>query len=141
MQKAQPKARRWPSRSPTGGTCGTTWPKLVERAVARHRSCLQEQPEPPEPGPPAQEAAPPPGAGMAARTRAWHAEIHAALAHGLSITEISHALRLDRKTVRRYATAATQTKLLPDTRVSLPSLLDPHQAYLRQRMGRRCAQH
>ena len=107
--------------------------EAVERAVARHRSCLQEQPEPPEPGPPAQEAAPPPGAGMAARTRARHAEIHAALAHGLSITEISHALRLDRKTVRRYATAATPDQLLPDTRVSRPSLLDPHQAYLRQR--------
>ena len=35
--------------------------EAVERAVARHRSCLQEPPPDPEPGPPAEEAAPAPG--------------------------------------------------------------------------------
>jgi transposase len=105
----------------------------VERAVARHRSCLQGQPPPPEPGPPLEEAAPAREAGLAGRTRARHADIHAALARGLTITEISRTLRVDRKTARRYTTATTPGQLLPGTRASRPGLLDPHQAYLRQR--------
>jgi len=51
----------------------------------------------------AEEAAAAPEAGLAARTRARHAEIHAALARGLTITEVSRTLGLDRKTIRRYA--------------------------------------
>jgi hypothetical protein len=86
--------------------------EAVERAVARHRSCLQEPPPQPEPGPPGEEAAPPPEKGLAARTRARHGEVHAALARGLTITEISRTLRLERKTVRRYATAATADQLI-----------------------------
>ncbi len=81
--------------------------EAVERAVARHRSCLQQPPPRSEPGPPAAQAAPPPQGGLAARTRARHAEVHALLARGLTITQISRTLRLERKTVRRYATAAT----------------------------------
>ena len=107
--------------------------EAVERAVARHRSCLQEPPPQPEPGPPAEQAAPAPEAGLAARTRARHAEVHAALARGLTITEISRTLRLDRKTVRRYATAATADQLIAGARLTRPGLLGPHQAYLRQR--------
>ena len=107
--------------------------EAVERAVARHRSCLQEPPPQPAPGPPAQQAAPAPEAGLAARTRARHGEIHAALARGLTITEISRTLRLERKTVRRYATAATPDQLITGTRLTRPGLLGPHQAYLRQR--------
>jgi transposase len=106
--------------------------EAVERAVARHRSCLQEPP-PPEPGPGAEDAEPPPEKGLAARTRARHAEVHAALARGLTITEISRTLRLERKTVRRYATAATADELISGARHMRPGLLGPHQAYLRQR--------
>jgi transposase len=86
--------------------------EAVERAVARHRSCLQEPPPQPGTGPPAEQAAPAAEAGLAARTRARHAEVHAALARGLTITEISRTLRLERKTVRRYATAATPDQLI-----------------------------
>ena len=107
--------------------------EAVERAVARHRSCLQEPPLDPEPGPPADQAAPAAETGLAARTRARHAEIHAALARGLTITQISRTLRLERKTVRRYATAATADELIGGARLTRPGLLGPHQAYLRQR--------
>jgi transposase len=107
--------------------------EAVERAVARHRSCLQEPPPEPGSGPPAEEAAPAAEEGLAARTRARHAEIHAALARGLTITEISRTLRLDRKTVRRYAAAATADELIPGARLTRPALLGPHQDWLRQR--------
>jgi Transposase len=107
--------------------------EAVERAVARHRSCLQEPSPDPDCGPPVAQAAPAPEAGLAARTRTRHAQIHAALARGLTITEIGRALRLERKTVRRYATAATADQLIPGTRLTRPGLLGPHLPYLRQR--------
>jgi hypothetical protein len=47
--------------------------------------------------------------------------------------QISCTLRLDPKTVRRYATAATAGELTGGARLSRPGLLGPHQAYLRQR--------
>jgi Transposase len=106
--------------------------EAVERAVVRHRTCLREPPPEPEPGP-AAEHAPGPETGLAARTRARHAEVHAALARGLTITQISRTLRLERKTVRRYATAATADELIRGARLTRPGLLGPHQAYLRQR--------
>ncbi len=107
--------------------------EAVERAVGRHRSCLQEPPPEPEPAPSAEQAAAAPETGLAARTWARHAEIHAALARGLTITEISRTLRLERKTVRRYATAATADELIPGARLMRPGLLGPHQDWLRQR--------
>jgi transposase len=107
--------------------------EAVERAVGRHRSCLQEPPPDPGPGPPAEQAAPAAEAGLACRTRARHAEVHAALARGLTITEISRTLRLDPKTVRRYAIAATAEELTGGARLSGPGLLGPHQDWLRQR--------
>jgi hypothetical protein len=61
--------------------------------------------------------------------------VHAALGRGLTITEISRTLRLERKTVRRYATAATPEQLITGPRLDRPGLLGPHQAYLRQRWG------
>jgi transposase len=107
--------------------------EAVERAVARHRSCLQEPPPDPESGPPAPKSVPASEAGLAARTRTRHAQVHAALARGQTITEIGRTLRLERKTVRRYANAATADQLIGGARLVRPGLLGPHQAYLRQR--------
>ena len=107
--------------------------EAVERAVARHRSCLQEPPPDPEPAPPAGQAGPALETGLAARTRARHAEVHAALARGMTITETGRTLRLDPKTVRRYATPVTAGQLIPDARMVRPGLLGPHQDWLRQR--------
>jgi transposase len=97
-----------------------------------------EPPLQPGPEPPAEEAEPPPETGLAARTRARHAEIHALAARGLTITQISRALRLERKTVRRYATAATADQLTGGSWLSRPGLLGPHHAYLRQRWEDGC---
>jgi transposase len=107
--------------------------EAVERAVGRHRSCLQEPPPEPEPPPPDEGAAPVTETGLAARTRARHAQIHAAVASGLTITEISRTLTLERKTVRRYATAATADELIGGAHLMRPGLLGPHQDWLRQR--------
>ncbi len=131
--KAPLRARRWPPRSPTGGICGTTLLKRSSVLSPATRCCLQEPPPQPEPGPPAEDAAPSPKGGLAARTRTRHGEIHALLASGLTITEIGRTLRLERKTVRRYATADTADQLITGIRLSRPGLLGPHQAYLRQR--------
>ena len=115
--------------------------EAVERAVARHRSCLQEPPPQPAPGPPAQEAAPAPETGLAARTRARHAEIHAALARGLTITEISRTLRLERKTVRRYATAADRRPADPPAPACPAGPARPAPGLPAPALGRRGPQH
>jgi transposase len=107
--------------------------EAVERAVGRHRSCLQEPAPDPGTGPPAAQAAPASEAGLAARTRTRHTEVHAALARGLTLTEVSRTLRLDPKTVRRYATAETAGQLTGGARLMRPGLLGPHQDWLRQR--------
>ena len=108
----------------------------VERAVARHRSCLQD--EPAEPGTPDRPAVPAAEGQLALRTRARHDEIHAALARGLTLAEISRGLQLDRKTVRRYATAASPGELSGGTRAAQASLLDPHLPYLHTRWEEGC---
>ena len=72
------------------------------------------------------------------RTWARHAEIHAALGRGLNLTEVSRALRLDRKTVRRYARAASPDEPCEDSPATRASLPDPHLPYLRKRREEGC---
>ena len=138
--KAPPRARRWPSRSPTGGICGTTWPKPSSvPSPATVPACKNRHPTlNPLPAEQSRAAA---GAGLAARTRARHAEVHAALARGLTITEISRTLRLDRKTVpplrhRRDRRRADRRRPPDPARPARPAPGLPAPA-----MGRRHPQH
>jgi transposase len=110
----------------------------VERAVGRHRSHLREQPDPVEY--PAS-AAPdlPAGEGpQAVQTRSRHAEIHQALQRGMTITEISRDLRLDRKTIRRYLAAETADDLVGKERSKRLTILDAHVPYLQERWEQGC---
>lgn len=112
----------------------------VERTVARHRPCLREplvQPVQSEnataaPQAPAREGR------LGPRTRARHAEVHAALASGMNLSQISRELGLDRRTVRRYAHAAAPGDMLAAAPAVRASGLDPHLAYLRQRWQEGC---
>ncbi len=109
----------------------------VKRVVGRHRRCLRAEPDP------AQSIATPSiGDAVeglrAEQTRARHAEIHALLARGLSLTTISHTLGLDRKTVRRYAQAASPDELIGANPTGRTSTLKPYKPYLRQRWEEGC---
>jgi transposase len=111
--------------------------EAAERSVARHRSCLRDDAAPPETAQPGPAPAAPEGQ-RAQKARDRHARVHAAAARGLTITQISRELRLDRKTVRRYAAAADPAGLLPDTPARRAGLLDPHLAFLHQRWEEGC---
>jgi transposase len=69
---------------------------------------------------------------LAVRTRERHAAIHALLASGTSVSAISQTLRLDRKTVRRFARAESVAALLT-THPTRSSVLDDYVEHLQQR--------
>jgi transposase len=121
------------------------WHNLAEyacKAVARHRSCLQE----PSPGSSqagdGSQAAAQPGPGepagsgaegrLAARTRERHAAVHELLQAGESQHAVSRILSLSRPTVRRFAHAASPDELM-DGALGKGSKLDPFKPYLHQR--------
>jgi transposase len=66
------------------------------------------------------------------RTQQRHTEIHELLAQGLTITAISRRLRLERKTVRRFACAEVAADLLV-TGGRRATALDPYLPYLASR--------
>ena len=105
------------SRSPTGGTCGTTsarpsrrrspgtgstWPPRSARTRRRRRPGRHR-----DHGPRRKR-----GGWIAARTRRRHAEVHRLLADGRSQAAIAAELGLSRNTVRRFARAADPGELL-----------------------------
>jgi transposase len=113
--------------------------EAVERAVSRHRghlaAAVQDPPASPacEPEPPP-EPEPPRAGRVASRTRAHHAEVHRLLAEGRSQGQVIQELGLSRNTVRRFARAASPEELLVnDGTGKRPSILDEHDAYLRER--------
>jgi transposase len=115
--------------------------EAAERAVSRHREHLHAAIPEPARTPAAAVPllpAPPPEARrtgrIADRTRARHAEVHRLLAQNRGYREIAAALGLSRKTVRRFARAATPEELLVHGGTGRqPSILDEHADYLRER--------
>jgi hypothetical protein len=66
------------------------------------------------------------------RTEQRHAEIHELMAQGLTVSVIARPVRLDRKTVRRFAAAEVAVDLL-GPRVRRATALDPYLPYLVRR--------
>ena len=125
----------------------------VEKAVARHRSCLEEPAPGPEPqGPGAEQAAPDPQqaavaaaaqraeeSALAVRTRQRYEQVQALRAQGKGIKPIMRETGLAKETVRRFYRAATVDELLAKVRDGRPSILDEHKPYLHQRWNEGCA--
>ena len=127
--------------------------EYAEKTVARHRGCLTGHPAgddadggadaPGTAGPPGQE---PPGQAapdgfldvdgrerrLVTRTRERYAEIRRRVDAGQPLDAISRATRLDRKTVRRFARAATVDELLVKA-TTRESKLDQFKPYICQR--------
>lgn len=120
----------------------------VEKAVARHHTCLKE------PASPTREPAPTPDleqvaataseehaeqSRLAERTRRRYAQVQALRAEGKGIKAIVRELGLARETVRRFARADNVEGLLVTARIgSRPSVLDEFTAYLHQRWNAGC---
>jgi transposase len=80
----------------------------VERVAAQHAHCWKDDPlaVPPAPAPPPA-APPPPSGGIQERHRDRYRQIQTLAARGMTITAIGRRLRLDRKTVRKFARAGS----------------------------------
>jgi transposase len=108
----------------------------LEKTVTRHRSCLKVLALEPEP-----DAAPTRRSGeetpYECKIRERHREVHALFQRGVRIGVISERLGLDRKTVRRYAQAATAESLMR-ARPGRSSPLTPHKPYLARRWAEGC---
>ncbi|MGC7100708.1 transposase [Amycolatopsis lurida] len=72
------------------------------------------------------------------RIREHHQAVQRLLADGESISGISRSLRLDRKTVRRFASAASVEELLVKQRDGRPGQLERFKPYLRERWNHGC---
>jgi transposase len=120
--------------------------EAVERAVSRHREHLPAaaaaQAAPPAAGiapEPAPVPAVPRAGPIADRTRARHADVHRLLAEGRSLCQTAATLGLSRNTVRRFARATSPEELLVnDGTGRRESILDEHEAYLRERWNSGC---
>ena len=132
--------------------------ECAEKTVARHRSCLKDQPASEEsgdkdapdtsdtPGPGEAEAAPavPDGSldvcgrerQLVRRTRERHAEIRERLAAGQPQAAIRRAMGLDRRTVQRYARAASADELLASA-TNRESKREEFKPYICQRWNQR----
>jgi Transposase len=125
----------------------------VDKAAARHRSCL-EDPAPEEPEEPAvpeapeapdlQQAAAEAAARraeesvLAVRTRQRHDLVQSLKAQGKGIKPIMRETGLAKDTVRRFYYAESIDELLVKVKDGRPSILDEQQPYLHQRWNDGC---
>jgi transposase len=127
----------------------------VEKAVARHRSCLEE-PAPEEPEEPEEAGAADAQAAdlqqaaiaaaarragestLAVRTRQRHEQVQALKAQGKGIKPIMRETGLAKETVRRFYRAASVDELLAKVKDGRPSILDEYKPYLHQRWNEGC---
>jgi hypothetical protein len=119
----------------------------VDKATARHRSCLQEPEEPEEPavpevpeGPDLQQAAASRAekTALAVRTRDRYALVRSLKAQGKGIKPIMRETGLAKGTVRRFYYAETVDELLAKVRDGRPSVLDEYKPHLHQRWNEGC---
>jgi transposase len=125
----------------------------VDKAAARHRSCLEE-PVPEEPEDPAALEAPqapdPHQAAteaaarrveesmLAVRTRQRYDLVQSLKAQGKGIKPIKRETGLAKETVRRFYYAETIDELMAKVKDGRPSILDEHKPYLHQRWNEGC---
>lgn len=74
------------------------------------------------------------------RARDTHARVQAEAAHGHSLREIARRLHMTRKTVTKYARAATPESLFHSQWQNRATILDPFKPYLYQRWSEGCTQ-
>ncbi|WP_240509406.1 ISL3 family transposase [Streptomyces agglomeratus] len=111
--------------------------EAVEKCVVAHRSCLLAPAEEDD-----QVVESPAGSPLlegkrAANIRRNHAAVHEMYDKGVTIQVISAKLRMDRKTVRKYAHAVTVDELLVPPQQSL-RMLQPWAEYLNMRWSEGC---
>ncbi|WP_243740561.1 ISL3 family transposase [Streptomyces sp. 8K308] len=112
--------------------------KTVEKCVVAHRRCLTS----PEDEAQGEVMEPPTGSPgiegkRAANTRRHFAAVHEMYDKGVTIQVIAKALRMDRKTVRKYAHAATVEELLAPP-LQRRRMLQPWAEYLTMRWQEGC---
>jgi len=112
--------------------------EYAEKAVTRHRGCLKEQPAADDAGDQDAPTAPDESLDVCGRerqtvrrTRERYAEIRERLDAGQPVAAIRRATGLDRRTVQRYARAASADELLAS--MSRESKLDEFKPYICQR--------
>jgi len=123
--------------------------EAVEKCVLAHRACLNEPAEPATGGPRQLVASEIPAAGTglpvpaaleglrAVKRRERHNAVRSLFVKGVGISVIAEELGLDRKTVRRYAHAATPEDVPAGTGKPGNSV-QPHLGYLHQRWNEGC---
>jgi len=113
---------------------------MVERLTTRHARCWEddplELPPPPVPAPTAPTT--PPGGGIQHRHRTRYEQIQTLIQRGMTITAISRRLRLDRKTVRKFARASRAEAVSARGQQLPSSMLRRCYGYLNQRWQEGC---